>query len=79
MGLHLGDRVCVGGIRNGHLRYCGPVEFASGVWAGVELDEPVGKNSGQVAGVRYFSCPANHGVFAPISRVTKAGTIVHQR
>ncbi|VDP75250.1 unnamed protein product [Echinostoma caproni] len=58
--------------RIGRLRYCGPVAFASGVWVGVELDEPLGRNNGTVAGVQYFSCAANHGVFAPIGRVYKA-------
>ncbi|THD28696.1 CAP-Gly domain-containing linker protein 3 [Fasciola hepatica] len=58
--------------RIGHLRYCGPVAFAAGVWVGVELDEPLGRNNGTVAGVQYFSCAANYGVFAPIGRVYKA-------
>ena len=37
--------------RLGRLRYCGPVEFASGVWVGIELDEAFGKNNGSVNGV----------------------------
>ncbi|KAF5399461.1 hypothetical protein PHET_07008, partial [Paragonimus heterotremus] len=61
----------VGG-RIGKLRYCGPVGFASGIWVGVELDQPLGRNNGTVAGVQYFSCAANHGVFSPIGRVYKA-------
>ena len=40
------------GRRVGLLRYMGHTEFAEGMWAGVELDEPRGRNDGAVAGVR---------------------------
>ena len=50
--LKLGDRVLVGGAKEGFLRYVGPTEFAKGVWAGVELEEPMGKNDGAVSGKR---------------------------
>ena len=50
-------------FQSGYLRYCGPTEFASGVWAGIELDEPLGKNDGSIGGISYFKCPSNHGVF----------------
>ena len=42
-----------------------------GVWFGIELDKPVGKNDGSVNGRRYFTCKPNFGVFAPPSRVQK--------
>ena len=42
-------------------RYCGTTEFATGIWAGVELDDPDGKNNGSVKGVMYFKCKPNHG------------------
>ena len=48
-------------LQSGYLRYCGPTEFASGVWAGIELDEPVGKNDGSIGGISYFKCPNNYG------------------
>ncbi|KAM7533235.1 hypothetical protein Aperf_G00000119913 [Anoplocephala perfoliata] len=57
--------------RMGRLRYCGPVEFASGVWVGIELDEAYGKNNGSVNGISYFDCEEKHGIFAPIGRVYK--------
>ena len=41
------------------------------MWLGIELDQPVGKNDGSVAGVRYFDCKPSHGVFAPPAKVTK--------
>lgn len=48
-------------FQTGYLRYCGPTEFASGVWAGIELDEPLGKNDGSIGGISYFKCPPNYG------------------
>ena len=50
--LQVGDKVLVGGAKSGTLRYIGKTEFAQGVWAGVQLDEPLGKNDGAVAGKR---------------------------
>ncbi|XP_025109929.1 CAP-Gly domain-containing linker protein 3-like isoform X2 [Pomacea canaliculata] len=75
LGLQLGDKIVVSGIKTGYLRYCGPTEFASGVWAGIELDEPLGKNDGSIGGISYFKCPPNYGIFAPISKVTKPGAL----
>ncbi|XP_056598340.1 CAP-Gly domain-containing linker protein 4-like isoform X2 [Triplophysa dalaica] len=71
MGLHLGDKVVIAGQKVGRLRFCGSTEFSGGLWAGVELHQPVGKNDGSVAGVQYFSCPNKHGIFAPLSKISK--------
>jgi len=59
---NVGDRVLVAG-RNGTVRFYGTTNFSAGIWAGVELEEPVGKNDGSVKGESYFSCPAEHGIF----------------
>ncbi|BFY99568.1 hypothetical protein BsWGS_02608 [Bradybaena similaris] len=75
LGLALGDKILVGGVKSGILRYCGPTEFAPGLWAGVELDESSGKNNGSVGGVSYFICPNNCGIFAPINKITKLGAV----
>lgn len=69
--LKIGDRVLVGGAKEGFLRYLGPTEFAKGVWAGVELEEPMGKNDGAVSGKRYFQCGPKYGLFAPLPKVEK--------
>ncbi|NXA94514.1 CLIP4 protein, partial [Melanocharis versteri] len=72
LGLKLGDRVVIAGQKVGTLRFCGTTEFASGQWAGVELDEPEGKNNGSVGKVQYFICAPKHGIFAPLSKISKA-------
>jgi len=59
--LKVGDRVMIGGNKVGTLRYFGTTHFAKGEWAGIELDEPVGKNDGSVEGKRYYTYH-NHGV-----------------
>uniref|UniRef100_A0A8C5JLT6 CAP-Gly domain containing linker protein family member 4 n=1 Tax=Junco hyemalis TaxID=40217 RepID=A0A8C5JLT6_JUNHY len=61
LGLKLGDRVVIAGQKVGTLRFCGTTEFASGQWAGVELDEPEGKNNGSVGKVQYFKCAPKRG------------------
>ena len=63
-------RVDVNG-KFGAVRFIGETEFASGEWIGVELDKPEGKNDGQVQDKRYFTCPANHGMFVKKAQVRK--------
>lgn len=72
LGLKLGDRVVIAGQKVGTLRFCGTTEFASGQWAGIELDEPEGKNNGSVGKVQYFKCAPRYGIFAPLSKISKA-------
>lgn len=56
LALEINDRVIVKsatGSRAGILRYRGEPAFASGIWCGVEYEEPVGKNDGSVSGQRW--------------------------
>ncbi|KAL3858247.1 hypothetical protein ACJMK2_012844, partial [Sinanodonta woodiana] len=69
--LKVGDRVLVSGTKPGTLRFIGATDFAKGDWAGVELDDSMGKNDGAVAGKRYFECKPRYGLFAPVHKVTK--------
>ncbi|KAF6041004.1 CLIP1 [Bugula neritina] len=66
----IGDRVLVGS-KPGVIAYLGDVKFANGDFAGVVLDEPVGKNDGSVKGTRYFQCEPNKGVFVKASKLSK--------
>ena len=49
---------------HGTVRFIGHTDFSTGVWAGLELDLPDGKNNGEVKGTQYFVCEDNHGLFA---------------
>ncbi|XP_054711721.1 CAP-Gly domain-containing linker protein 1-like [Uloborus diversus] len=74
--LRINERVVASsttGNKSGVLRFVGETDFAKGEWAGIELDEPVGKNDGSVAGKRYFNCKMKHGLFAPLHKVSRAG------
>ncbi len=47
----IGDRVALTDGRLGTVRYYGAVTFANGgIWVGIELDKPEGKNDGSVEG-----------------------------
>ncbi|KAF8346896.1 dynactin [Amanita rubescens] len=47
----------------GVVRFAGNTSFSTGLWIGIELYDPNGKNDGSVNAVPYFSCKMNYGVF----------------
>jgi dynactin complex subunit len=61
----LGSRVVITNQDNvaGTVKFVGATQFAAGVWIGVALDDPKGKNDGVVKDERYFECPDKHGIF----------------
>uniref|UniRef100_A0A8C1XB43 Kinesin family member 13A n=1 Tax=Cyprinus carpio TaxID=7962 RepID=A0A8C1XB43_CYPCA len=65
-----GEQVWVG-KQSGTVHYVGGVEFAKGIWVGVELDLAVGKHNGTVQGRVYFRCATGHGVFVKPSCLTR--------
>ncbi|KAL8198858.1 UNVERIFIED_CONTAM: CAP-Gly domain-containing linker protein 2 [Gekko kuhli] len=70
----VGERVWVNGVKPGVIQYLGETQFAPGQWAGVVLDDPVGKNDGSVGGVRYFECQPLQGIFTRPSKLTRQPT-----
>lgn len=66
-----GERVWVNGNKPGYIQFLGETQFAPGQWAGIVLDEPIGKNDGSVAGVRYFQCEALRGIFTRPSKLSR--------
>jgi hypothetical protein len=47
----------------GVIRFIGHTSFHPGIWIGVALSVPYGKNDGSINGRRYFDCAPEHGLF----------------
>ncbi|KAJ8410332.1 hypothetical protein AAFF_G00203130 [Aldrovandia affinis] len=71
--LREGEYVTVGTSKSGTVRYVGATDFADGIWVGVELDTPNGKNDGSVSGRQYFRCNPGYGVLVRPNRVRHGG------
>ncbi|XP_077586779.1 CAP-Gly domain-containing linker protein 4 [Stigmatopora nigra] len=72
--LHEGTQVLLNSANEmASVRYMGTTDFAPGIWLGLELRGPKGKNDGSVGDRRYFTCRPGHGVLVRPSRVTYRG------
>ncbi|XP_026857246.2 kinesin-like protein KIF13B isoform X2 [Electrophorus electricus] len=69
--LRVGETVLVANSKCGTVRYVGHTDFSDGVWVGVELNTPAGKNDGSVAGRQYFNCKPNYGMLVRPDRVSQ--------
>ncbi|XP_028816320.1 kinesin-like protein KIF13B isoform X3 [Denticeps clupeoides] len=69
--LKAGEGVTLGANKSGTVRYVGHTDFSDGIWVGVELDTPSGKNDGSVDGRQYFRCNPGYGVLVRPDRVTR--------
>lgn len=70
--IRVGDRVQVTpGANRGVVKFVGTdlAALPRGWWVGVVYDEPVGKNDGEVKGVRYFEAAPNFGALVRPSSV----------
>ncbi|KAI3388797.1 hypothetical protein SNEBB_010785 [Seison nebaliae] len=56
--------------QRGIIKFMGKVQFANGIWYGVVLDLPLGKNDGMIKNIRYFSTEQNRGVFVRNDKMT---------
>jgi len=65
----IGDRVRCQGAKLGTVKYVGEVHHNSGVWVGVELDNPKGSGDGVFKGKRYFKCKRRHAFLTKIMLV----------
>lgn len=69
--LRVGDIVSFGEDKSGQVRFYGRTQFADGIWVGMELNVPEGKNDGSVSGVQYFTSKPNHGLFIRADKLSK--------
>ena len=68
----IGDRIKTKGGNFATVRFIGRIEpLPKGFFLGCELDEAVGKNDGEVKGVRLFQCGENKGAVLRPSTATK--------
>ena len=53
----------------GSVRFVGHTAFKHGIWVGVQLDQPLGRNDGSIGGQRYFKCSERFGIFVRADKV----------
>ena len=65
----VGDCVSINNKYYGVIKYIGPIDGKEDMWVGLELDRPVGKNSGVYKNKRYFDCKSNCGIFIKYDKI----------
>jgi dynactin complex subunit len=75
----IGDKVSILDGRTGIVKFIGQTDFAAGIWIGLELDQPSGKNDGTVNDRKYFQCREDHGVFVRSSQLKAKSPRVRSR
>lgn len=65
--------------RLGEVVFLGPTDLGDGVWAGVSLDQALGRHDGRVKGRRYFDCRENHGVLVRPSKLRRTEPAAAER
>ena len=66
------DRVTLSNGKVGEVQLMGMIEGKEGVFYGIKLDEPQGKNNGSHDKVKYFECHDKFGVFVPPHKIRKS-------
>jgi len=61
--LHLSQPIHIQSYPPATLAYHGLVQFAQGIWCGLRLSIPEGKNNGTINGIYYFDANEKEGVF----------------
>ena len=60
----VGDYVLLSNNRRGLVQFHGKTRFSIGYWYGIQLiDSTITRHNGMVLNKRYFTCPANKGLF----------------
>lgn len=79
--VQLDDHVTTKGDVTGFIRYIGHMDNtdqSNSLFAGIELDSPVGTSDGSHLGKKYFCCKTNYGIFIPlndvVAKLNKKGT-----
>ncbi|GFU73794.1 centrosome-associated protein 350 [Trichonephila clavipes] len=69
---NINDKVSIiGKTSMGTIAFIGTTHFSDGLWFGVILDGPNGRNNGSYDGTRYFKCDKNYGIFVRPCQVKK--------
>jgi tubulin-folding cofactor B len=65
----VGARCLIEAGHRGEVGFFGAVKDKTGLFVGIQLDDPFGKNDGTVGGERYFPCLPKCGVFVRPEKV----------